>query len=138
MQIEQSLGFKFAKASQRLYTLFEGYLAAAGVTSKQHGTMLILSGQENLTQKEVAAIQRIDQTTMGQITDQLEAKKLLRRIRHPRDRRAYCLELTDEGRQLTATLWADMKRCEAEFLKVLDHTEINQLFTLLDKLEKEN
>jgi DNA-binding MarR family transcriptional regulator len=137
MRIEESLGFKLAKASQRLFLLFEKYLAKAGISSKQNGTLLIISEHENLTQKEIAAIQRIDQTTMGQIIDQLEERGLIRRIKHPKDRRAYCLELTEAGRKLTASLWNDMKQCESIFLKNLRQKEITQLFILLDKIERE-
>lgn len=137
MRIEYSLGFKLSKAAQRMFLLFEKYLTEAGITSKQNGTMLIIHEHKNLTQKEVANIQRIDQTTMGQIVDQLEEKELIRRIKHPNDRRAYCLELTDAGQKLIVSLWDDMKQCENIFLKKLTQEEAAQLFILLDKIEKE-
>lgn len=137
MKIEDSLGFKLAKASQRMYELFESYLDQAGITSKQNGTLLIIHEHPELTQKEIALLQRIDQTTMGQIIDQLEEKNLVARVKHPSDRRAYCLVLTDAGNKLIASLWADMKRCETVFLQKLSLDEIAQLFSLLDKIEKE-
>jgi DNA-binding MarR family transcriptional regulator len=137
LKIEDSLGFKLAKASQRMYELFESYLNQADITSKQNGALLIIHEHPELTQKEIALLQRIDQTTMGQIIDQLEAKKLVMRVKHPTDRRAYCLVLTDTGEKLTASLWADMKRCEAAFLQKLNPNEVAQLFSLLDKIERE-
>lgn len=137
MKIEESLGFKLAKASQRMFGLFEDYLIRADITSKQNGAMLIIHEYPNLTQKEVANIQRVDQTTMGQIIDQLEKKQFVMRVKHPTDRRAYCLVLTDAGEDLITSLWADMKRCEAAFLQQLNQGEIEQLFKLLDKLERE-
>lgn len=137
MRIEESLGFKLAKASQRMFELFEGYLTQAGITSKHNGALLIIHEHPNLTQKEIASLQRIDQTTMGQIIDQLEAKRLVMRVKHPTDRRAYCLVLTDVGSDLINSLWVDMKRCEAVFLQKLSPDEITQLFTLIDKIEKE-
>ena len=137
MKIEDSLGFKLAKASQRMFELFESYLNQADINSKQNGTLLIIHEHPELTQKEIALLQRIDQTTMGQIIDQLEEKKLVTRVKHPSDRRAYCLVLTDTGEKLTASLWADMKRCETVFLQKLDPNEIVQLFSLLDKIERE-
>ncbi len=137
MKIEESLGFKLAKASQRMFGLFENYLLRADITSKQNGAMLIIHEYPNLTQKEVASIQRVDQTTMGQIIDQLEKKQFVMRVKHPTDRRAYCLVLTEVGEDLITSLWADMKRCEAVFLKKLNQDEIEQLFILLDKIERE-
>jgi DNA-binding MarR family transcriptional regulator len=137
VKIEDSLGFKLAKASQRMFELFESYLIKADITSKQNGALLIIHEHPEWTQKEIALLQRVDQTTMGQIIDQLEEKKLVMRVKHPSDRRAYCLVPTDTGEKLIASLWADMKRCEAVFLQRLNTDEIAQLFSSLNKIEKE-
>ena len=137
MKIEESLGFKLAKASQRMFELFADRLNQAGITSKQNGAMLLINEHQNITQKEVAILQRVDQTTMGQIVDQLEEKQLVIRIKHPSDRRAYCLVLTDAGKELITSLWADMKCCETVFLQKLKEDEIQQLFGLLDIIEME-
>ena len=137
MKIEDSLGFKLAKASQRMFELFQNYLIQADITSKQIGAMLIIQEHPELTQKEIAIIQRIDQTTIGHIIDQLEGKLLVMRVKHPTDRRAYFLVLTGAGEKLVSSLWKDMKRCEDVFLQKLDRHEIVQLFKLLDKIERE-
>ena len=137
MKIEESLGFKLAKASQRMFELFADRLNQAGITSKQNGAMLLIYEHQNITQKEVAILQRVDQTTMGQIVDQLEEKQLVMRIKHPSDRRAYCLVLTDAGKELITSLWTDMKCCESVFLQKLKKDEIRELFRLLDTIEKE-
>jgi len=137
MKIEESLGFKLAKASQRMFELFQDHLIQADITSKQIGAMLIIQEHPELTQKEIAIIQRIDQTTIGHIIDQLEGKLLVMRVKHPTDRRAYFLVLTGAGEKLVSSLWKDMKRCEDVFLQKLDRHEIVQLFKLLDKIEKE-
>jgi DNA-binding MarR family transcriptional regulator len=137
MNIEESLGFKLAKASQRMFELFAACLDQASITSKQNGAMLIIHEHQNITQKEVALLQRVDQTTMGQIIDQLEEKQLVMRVKHPADRRAYCLVLTNKGRELITSLWVEMKHCEDVFLEKLNRDEITQLFKLLDIIEKE-
>jgi DNA-binding MarR family transcriptional regulator len=120
-----------------MFELFADRLNQAGITSKQNGTMLLIHEHQNITQKEVAILQRVDQTTMGQIVDQLEEKQLVMRIKHPSDRRAYCLVLTDTGNELITSLWADMKYCETVFLQKLTKDEIQQLFRLLDIIERE-
>lgn len=137
MKLEESLGFKLAKASQRMFELFVDYLNHAGITSKQNGAMLIIHEHKNITQKEVALLQKVDQTTMGQIIDQLEEKHFVMRVKHPADRRAYSLVLTDDGIKLITALWTHMKHCEAVFLQKLNQDEIKQLFKLLDIIEKE-
>ena len=74
MNLEESLGFKLAKASQRMFELFAACLDQAGITSKQNGAMSIIHEHQNITQKEVSILQRVDQTTMGQM-DFMQAAK---------------------------------------------------------------
>ena len=74
MKIEESLGFKLAKSSQRMFELYATCLNQAGITSKKNVAMLIIHEHQNITQKEVSILQQVDQTTMGQM-DFMQAAK---------------------------------------------------------------
>lgn len=126
-----------AKALQNIDDLFAKELSGTGITSKHCGTMLIVKENPNITQIEVAKIQRIDRTTAGQLVDLLEEKQLLMRSRHPSDKRAYCLQLTVQGDKVICSLWNSMKKCENEMLSVLDMEEKNLFLNLINKLSKE-
>lgn len=126
-----------AKALQNIDDLFAKELTGTGITSKHYGTMLIVKENPNITQIEVAKIQRIDRTTAGQLVDLLEEKQLLMRSRHPNDKRAYCLQLTVQGDEVICSLWNFMKKCEDEMLYVLDTKEKNLFLNLINKLSKE-
>jgi DNA-binding MarR family transcriptional regulator len=117
--------------------LFAKELVKSGITSKHFGTLLIVGENPNVTQVEAANIQRVDRTTMGQLIDLLEDKQLLKRNRHPSDRRAYYLQLTSKGEEVIGTLWGYMKVCEEEVLSVLDGHEKMLFLDSIKKISKE-
>jgi DNA-binding MarR family transcriptional regulator len=137
ISIQDSLGFKLAKALQNIDESFAKELTDTGITSKHYGTMLIVKENPGITQIEAAKIQRIDRTSIGQLIDLLEEKQLLMRSKHPSDRRAYCLQLTKQGDEVIYSLWNSMKKCEDEMLSVLDSKEKNLFIDLINKLSKE-
>lgn len=98
------------------------------------GSLLVIHKCPRRTQREITKIQQIDRTTMGQIIDQLEARKLVVRKPFPGDRRAYHLVLTDEGEALTVNLWATMKACESEWMGGLSDAKAQKFSLTLAKL----
>jgi len=50
----------------------------------------------------VATTMSIDRTAMVHLLDELEEQSLVERIRHPQDRRAFLIHLTDGGRACNA------------------------------------
>jgi MarR family 2-MHQ and catechol resistance regulon transcriptional repressor len=75
--------------------------------------------------------------TSGSITtaiDRLEARKLVRRIRHPEDQRARLVELTKEGRTRIECAFRQHARDLEETVAVLTPEERLELIQLLKKL----
>jgi DNA-binding MarR family transcriptional regulator len=62
--------------------------------------LIIESGP--MTQKALGTALRIDRTTMVALVDDLEARGLAERRRHPRDRRAFLVTATPLGREAKA------------------------------------
>ena len=52
------------------------------------------------TMSELAATLRVQLSTMTGVIDQLEAKRLVERVDHPRDRRSLHVKLTSKGKKL--------------------------------------
>jgi DNA-binding MarR family transcriptional regulator len=127
-------GFLLAKVIHRKNALFELPLAEAGLTAKEFGTMVVVSDNPDLTQKEVGSIQRIDRNSIGQIVDALEAKCLLERLQRADDRRAYNLRLTPIGKKKLEKIVPEFERCENELLSGLDAGEKKQFLELLKKI----
>ena len=66
--------------------------------------------------------------------DRLEKRGLVRRERHPNDRRGVLVELTAEGRQVLDEAVKANTEAERETISTLDPGEARQLATLLKKM----
>ena len=66
--------------------------------------------------------------------DRLTADGLLRRVAHPDDRRAYCVELTPEGQAHLDRVTAHADQWDADFRSLFTARELTTLFTLLNRI----
>src|SRR5256885_8585368 len=73
-------------------------LAPLGLTVRTCGILNLLVDQGPLSQQAIGEMLSIDRTTMVEIVDELEHAGIVRRIRNPRDRRAYLVTLAPGGR----------------------------------------
>jgi len=72
-------------------------LAGRRLTTAQHLVLKMLSDVGPCSQQELSEQLRIDRSVMVGCIDGLEDSGLVRRERHPRDRRAYAVTLTPEA-----------------------------------------
>ncbi|MET8884942.1 MarR family winged helix-turn-helix transcriptional regulator [Streptomyces rubiginosohelvolus] len=72
-------------------------LSGRGLTVAQHLVLKMLNDVGPCSQQELSAQLRIDRSVMVGCIDGLEDSGLVRRERHPRDRRAYAVTLTPEA-----------------------------------------
>ncbi len=69
------------------------------------------------------------------ITDQLELERLVVRVPDPRDRRAYSVKLTPEGRRAFSEMAAVHEGWIADLLKDITPTDKGQLIALLSQMK---
>lgn len=137
---DQSLGYMLARA----HGLFHARLAEAIAWSGLHmGHVLILStlraqrelhGESTLTQTRLAAITGIEKSSLVLFLDGLEKDGWVERRRHPTDRRAHIVHLTDEGGRRFEQIGAILFQREQENLAVLTAEERTHLLSLLTRL----
>ncbi|MGH2742911.1 MAG: MarR family winged helix-turn-helix transcriptional regulator [Thermoleophilaceae bacterium] len=87
-----------------------------------------------LSQQRLGRRQGVDRTTMVAVIDELERKGLVERRRNPRDRRAYSLHATAEGRRVLGRAGQAAKRAEHEFLAPIPPGDRRHLKDLLRML----
>jgi len=110
--------------------LFQKDLNILGITPKQYGILVVVSSTLDITQIKVAAILRLDRTTIGQQIDILESKKLLQRIQSSKDKRAYNLKLSPKGKEVVDSLWKKMKKIEQKIIANLSKEQQEQFLHL--------
>jgi DNA-binding MarR family transcriptional regulator len=89
---------------------------------------------DQLTQSELARITGIEKSSLVIFLDALEADGWLKRLRHPTDRRAHILSMTDEGVTRFEAVGAALHRQQQDNLSALKGAEQAQLMALLTRL----
>lgn len=122
-----------SRSAQKMRELFECRIAHLGLRSKHYGVLVLLQ-EEPLTQVEIGRGLWVDRTTMVSLIDELEHLGLVERGRHPADRRAYAVTLTELGRRVLEEATGIVEASETEFFASLEPVEREQLRALLNKL----
>jgi DNA-binding MarR family transcriptional regulator len=80
------------------------------------GVLWLSSLPDNtVTQKQVSEFSKIDKMSMSDLVVTLSQKKMLKRVSHDKDKRAYSLSLTDKGRRIVLKAIPIVEDIDAEF-----------------------
>ncbi|MEV0632863.1 MarR family winged helix-turn-helix transcriptional regulator [Nonomuraea wenchangensis] len=96
-------GSLLAQVGRELTTETERRLAPLGLTAQQ-AALLLHAARGAGTPSRLKDLVGTDTAGMTRLLDRLQAKGLLRRARHPRDRRSVVVELTEQGQALVPRL----------------------------------
>jgi DNA-binding MarR family transcriptional regulator len=113
---------------------FAEQLATVGLTPRMWGAMNMLDHEGDVSQQQLGRAIGMDPSSMVSTIDELEAKGWVERRRHPTDRRAYALHITDAGRATLTDARRLAGRAQNELLAPLDEAERAQLHDLLMRL----
>jgi DNA-binding MarR family transcriptional regulator len=112
-------------------------LATLGLTTRMWGVLNVLDAEEAVSQQQLGRAVGMDPSSMVATIDELEAKGWVERRRHPTDRRAHALYLTDAGRETLGRGRALSREAQEELLAPLSADERRQLHDLLLRLATE-
>lgn len=103
-QIEDSVGYLLTRSRAKLGKSVDAALAAHDITGPQGGIILMLSTGRYTTAAELARELFIDSASITRMTDRLEKRGLIMRVRREDDRRVIDLRLTPDGQHLAQQL----------------------------------
>ena len=117
---EDSPGFLLWQLTNQWQRQQRQALAKLGLT---HAQFVVLAGvlwlsslpDNTVTQKQVSELSKIDKMSMSDLVVTLLQKKMLRRMSHDKDKRAYSLVLTDKGRRIVLKAIPIVEAIDAEF-----------------------
>jgi DNA-binding MarR family transcriptional regulator len=96
---DQDLASALVRTMHRLQDLHAETSRPLGLTPQQaHLLCVLLAGPQGMT--DLSRILSIERSSLTSMVDRLERRSLVARVGHPTDRRAYRIELTDDGRSL--------------------------------------
>ncbi|HEY0816316.1 MAG TPA: MarR family transcriptional regulator [Pseudonocardia sp.] len=134
MQLDDRAVFLLSQLGHHVADRFARALAPLGLNPAHFGVLTHLREADGRSQQQLADLLHVHRNAMVGLVDELEARGLVRRTRHPDDRRAHALHLTDQAHTLLrdADLIAD--ELESAILDPLDPAERSLLLTELHKL----
>jgi DNA-binding MarR family transcriptional regulator len=127
------LGSRFEEADDStgllLWQVTNRWQAAQRAALKPHGlthvqfvllaSLAWLSGDEPVSQRALADHAATDAMMTSQVVRVLESCGWVTRERHPEDRRAFSLRVTDAGAALARSANSSVEQCDAEFFAAL-------------------
>lgn len=92
--------FQLAQLGSHIKGRFTAHLAPLNIAPRHFDMLALLTDADGLTQQQIAEELTIHRNVMVGLVDELEARGLAERRRHPTDRRAYTVHLLPAGREL--------------------------------------
>ena len=133
-KVEDCIFFQLAKASQVGARFWSSCVAKLNLTAVQAMVLNFLGQEDEITAVELGKRTALDSATLTGVLDRLETAGILERTRHPDDRRAINICLTDQGHALASEVYATGITANETFLSILEAKERTMLHALLDKV----
>jgi DNA-binding MarR family transcriptional regulator len=124
-------GFLLSRMGMIAQKQFSERIACLGLTPRMWGALSVLDSEGAISQHALCKGIGIDPSSMVATIDELEAKGLVERRRHPQDRRAHALHVTAKGRRTLTQGGELVRRAQDELFGSLDDEEREQLHALL-------
>jgi MarR family transcriptional regulator, organic hydroperoxide resistance regulator len=133
-KVDECIFFQLAKASQVGARFWSGRVSNMGITAVQAMVLNFLGQEDGITSTELGRKTALDSATLTGILDRLESAGFVERKRHPEDRRAIRICLTETGRKISGELFSTAIEANKEFLAGLSASEQKALRKLLGKI----
>ncbi len=108
--------------------------APLGMTSDQFVLLWNLQREGQATQQELVRLCFSDTATIGSMVTLLKRRGLVTRVAHPLDGRAWAVQLTEAGRDLTGKLLHQSKDLRAKLTSLFDEAELQILTKMLARV----
>jgi DNA-binding MarR family transcriptional regulator len=127
-------GFLISRMGMVAQKQFQERLDSLGLTTRMWGALNVLEMEGPITQHALCQGIDMDPSSMVATIDELESRGLVERRRHPKDRRAYALHVTKEGRETLSRGRELARESQERLLAPLNPEERTQLHELLLRL----
>jgi DNA-binding MarR family transcriptional regulator len=129
-----TLGFVLHDVARLLRKRFEQQVRQLGLTRSKWQVLAHLARNQGIQQGALAEILEVEPITLCRIVDRLEAAGLVRRQRHPTDRRVWRLHLTEAAEPILETMTRISHTTRAAALAGVAPDEQDRLLEMLTKM----
>lgn len=121
------------QVARELATALDRRLAHFDLTAQQ-AALLLWSARQETSPSQLIALLGTDTAGMTRLLDRVERKGLIRRRKHPDDRRSIVIELTEEGRALVPRLPPIFGRASGQLLAGFSADEVQHMTAMLQRM----
>ncbi|WP_330960279.1 MarR family winged helix-turn-helix transcriptional regulator [Photobacterium sp. 53610] len=129
-----SFGWMVNVVASKAEKLFDTELKKHGLSIALWPTLMCLWEEEGVSQREIAAKAKVENSTTTRTLDKLEKLGLVERHPDPQSRRTFRIYLTPKGRDLEEVLTPIPLSINQQLLRALNAEEQQQMLTLLQKI----
>lgn len=127
-------GYLFRRMQQIAVALFVEECRAFDLTPVQYAALIAIHTHPGIDATRLSAVIAFDRSTLGNVIERLETKKLIERKSSPEDKRVKLLYLTRSGAMLLRDIMPAVDRAQARMLQPLKPADRKALMALLSQL----
>lgn len=133
-RLEGHVGYQLRRAFFGSNQYFKQLLGPEGIAPGQYSIFTLICNNEGINQKALAAIRKVDQSTIVPTLHHLEESGWIKRVRRPPDRRVAALVPTAAGRRKLSELDKVVDEHERQLTRRLSKAEKQTLLELLGRI----
>src|SRR6201996_1364010 len=127
-------GYLFRRTQQIAVAIFMEECRAFDLTPVQYAALIAIHTHPGIDATRLSAVIAFDRSTLGNVIERLEAKKLIERKPSSEDKRVKLLYLTKAGAALLREITPSVDRAQARMLQPLKPADRKTLTALLEQL----
>jgi DNA-binding MarR family transcriptional regulator len=127
-------GYLFRRMQQIAVAVFVEECRAFDLTPVQYAALVAIHTHPGIDATRLSAVIAFDRSTLGNVIERLEAKKLIERKPSPQDKRVKLLYLTKSGTTVLRDIMPAVDRAQARMLQPLKAADRKTLMALLARL----
>jgi DNA-binding MarR family transcriptional regulator len=131
-------GHLIRRAQQIAVALFMEECASLELTPVQYAALVAVHEHPGIDATRLSALIAFDRSTLGNVLERLEARKLVQRYSSAEDKRVKLLRLSPAGLAMLARAKVPVARAQQRILEPLKPTDRERLIVLLEQLVELN
>jgi DNA-binding MarR family transcriptional regulator len=128
------VGFNLRMAQESAFQAFSRLSAEVGESPGRFATLTLIARNPGISQTELSQAAGRDKSSLTPVIEDLVRRGLVERKRLTHDRRAYCLNITREGKKTLAIMTRCARRHERTLDKIIGKRDRKRFIQTLKKL----
>ena len=128
------VGFNLRMAQESTFQAFSRLSAEVGESPGRFATLTLISRNPGISQTDLSQAAGRDKSSLTPVIEELVRRGLVERQRLAHDRRAYCLNVTKDGKKTLAVMTRCARRHERNLDKIIGLRDRKRFIQILKKL----